>query len=55
MHPKDAHIMRGMATDYRRRAETDDDRSARLRLAAMAAYCDKMAAAIEALVNKRKA
>ena len=49
MQLRDARIMRSMAADYRHQAEGTTDPALRRQLAEMAAYCDKMAAAIEKL------
>ena len=50
---KDAAIMRGMALDYRRQAESTEDAGGRRRFAEWAAYCERMAAAMEARLRGR--
>ena len=48
----DDDIMRGMALDYRREAESVADPARRDHLVRLAEYCQKMAAAIERLGKK---
>jgi hypothetical protein len=50
---KDAAIMRGMALDYRRQAEHAEDAGWRRRFAEWAAYCERMAIAMEARPHGR--
>jgi hypothetical protein len=48
----DHDVMRGMAWDYREQAQTAADPARRDLLIELAAYCEKMAAAMERLVRK---
>ena len=52
MRLRDAQIIREMGVEYRRRAEATTDPDRRRQLAEIASYCDRMAAAIEALYAK---
>lgn len=52
MRLRDAQIIREMGVEYRRRAEATADPDLRRQLAEIAAYCERMAAAIEALYAK---
>ena len=48
----DHDVMRGMACEYRHKAETADDPARRDLLMELAAYCEKMARAMERLVER---
>ncbi|HEV2550574.1 MAG TPA: hypothetical protein VGU20_24890 [Stellaceae bacterium] len=48
----DHDVMRGMACEYRHKTETADDPARRDLLIELAAYCEKMARAMERLVEK---
>jgi hypothetical protein len=50
---KDAAIMRGMALDYRRQAESAEDAGWRRRFTEWAVYCERMAIAMEARLRGR--
>jgi hypothetical protein len=53
MRLRDAQIIREMGVEYRRRAEAAENPDLRRQLAEIAAYCERMAAAIEALFAKQ--
>lgn len=48
----DHDVMRGMACEYRYKAETANDPGRRDLLMELAAYCEKMARAMERLIAK---
>jgi hypothetical protein len=48
----DHDVMRGMACEYRSKAEIAADPARRDLLIELAAYCEKMAAAMERLMHK---
>lgn len=49
----DHDIMRGMAHDYRRRAQVAQDPARRETLKELAVYCEKMAVAMEEIATKQ--
>ncbi len=54
MSMQDANIMREMAAEYRRQAGTTGDVDCQRRFAEWAAYCERMANAIEARLAAKR-